>query len=154
MLRLPAARLMNQIGCSVTVLIGHRTVTFIRKRVARRKLEKSCNRLSGRPNLFPVPPFYHSFTLLDRVVLESCCARLPHNTVTCSFPGGRYLPVATSWKRASDRFPVSDLIWLIHEVCGRLLGRFQDVEIRCFLDVSLHILRAMLQGTSAGRQTT
>jgi len=40
--------------------------------------------------------------------------------------------------------PVSDLIWLIHQVRGRPLGRFQDVWIRRFMDVSLHILRAML----------
>jgi len=49
---------------------------------------------------------------------------------------------------------VLDLIWLIHEVRGRPLGRFQDVGIRCFMHVSLHILRAMLQGTSAGRRAT
>jgi len=35
--------------------------------------------------------------------------------------------------------PVLDLIWLIHEERGRPLGRFQDVGIRLFMDVSLHI---------------
>jgi len=50
--------------------------------------------------------------------------------------------------------PVLDLIWLIHEERGRPLGRFQDVGIRRFMDVSLHNLWAMLHGTSAGRRTT
>jgi len=80
--------------------------------------------------------FTHS---LDRIALESRCARFQHNMVTCSPPWVRYRNLRVGPDLAVVR--------------GRPLGRFQDVRIWRFMDVSLHILRAMWQGTSAGRQT-
>jgi len=58
------------------------------------------------------------------------------------------------FQEIATKTPVLDLIWLMHQKRGRPLGSFQDVRIRSFMDVSLHNLRAMLQETSAGRQTT
>jgi len=50
--------------------------------------------------------------------------------------------------------PVSDLSWAILEERGRPLGRLHVWGTRRLMDMSLHILRAMLLETFASWQTT